>query len=211
MTCIFSGSAQAAAAARATAAPRRGVIVAAWSSSPISRRARSSSNGSGNRIAGSRASSSSSSSSALGDGARAAIVDGNAASAHAAVAAASVAGSSRRPRKNNQAVEFRTLASEGNNLIPLYRRIFDDQLTPILAYRCLVKEDERDAPSFLLESVVGGTQTGRFSFLGSRPYMEARITRHDATQARTTLPPSVTHISPPQNLPYHTTSLSSPH
>ena len=39
-------------------------------------------------------------------------------------------------------------------MIPLYRRIFDDQLT-ILAYRCLVKEDEREAPSFLLESVVG--------------------------------------------------------
>ena len=64
------------------------------------------------------------------------------------------------------------LAAKGHNLIPLYRRLFNDHLTPILAYRCLVKEDERDAPSFLLESVVGGTQTGRFSFLGSRPYME---------------------------------------
>jgi anthranilate synthase component 1 len=71
-----------------------------------------------------------------------------------------------------RAEEFRALAKEGHNMIPLYRRIFDDQLTPILAYRCLVKEDEREAPSFLLESVVGGTQTGRFSFLGSRPYME---------------------------------------
>ena len=35
-----------------------------------------------------------------------------------------------------------------------------------------MREDERDAPSFLLESVVGGTQTGRYSFLGSRPTME---------------------------------------
>ena len=74
--------------------------------------------------------------------------------------------------EQTRADEFRAFAKKGHNLIPLYRRIFDDQLTPILAYRCLVKEDERDAPSFLLESVVGGTQTGRFSFLGSRPYME---------------------------------------
>ena len=121
---------------------------------------------------------------------RAAIADGPAASAPTAAAAAvetsgnettgkaEVGSSGKKPRKNNQGAEFRKLAGEGYNLIPLYRRIFDDQLTPILAYRCLVKEDERDAPSFLLESVVGGTQTGRFSFLGSRPYMEAGRTRH---------------------------------
>ena len=107
----------------------------------------------------------------------------------AAAAAAGGASPKRKPRKNNQGDEFRKLAAEGSNLIPLYRRIFDDQLTPILAYRCLVKEDERDAPSFLLESVVGGTQTGRFSFLGSRPYMEAGGVTHDATQ----------HIHPPPN------------
>lgn len=86
---------------------------------------------------------------------------------------------SLRPRKHaGQADEFMKLAAEGHNLIPLYRRLFNDQLTPILAYRCLVKEDERDAPSFLLESVVGGTQTGRFSFLGSRPYMEVSDRAH---------------------------------
>ena len=89
--------------------------------------------------------------------------------------AASTAASEAKPASKGEqmrAEEFRALANEGHNMIPLYRRIFDDQLTPILAYRCLVKEDEREAPSFLLESVVGGTQTGRFSFLGSRPYME---------------------------------------
>jgi len=89
--------------------------------------------------------------------------------------AASTAASEAKPASKGEqmrAEEFRALAKEGHNMIPLYRRIFDDQLTPILAYRCLVKEDEREAPSFLLESVVGGTQTGRFSFLGSRPYME---------------------------------------
>ena len=97
------------------------------------------------------------------------------ATAASASASASTAASEARPASKGEqtrAEEFRALAEEGHNMIPLYRRIFDDQLTPILAYRCLVKEDEREAPSFLLESVVGGTQTGRFSFLGSRPYME---------------------------------------
>jgi len=37
-------------------------------------------------------------------------------------------------------------------LIPLYQCIFSDQLTPVLAYRSLVKEDDREAPSFLFES-----------------------------------------------------------
>ncbi|KAJ8749698.1 hypothetical protein K2173_012249 [Erythroxylum novogranatense] len=44
-------------------------------------------------------------------------------------------------------------ASINGNLIPVYRCIFFDHLTPVLAYRCLVKEDDRDAPSFLFEYV----------------------------------------------------------
>ena len=80
------------------------------------------------------------------------------ASTRAAIADGPAASASVGARKNafSQADEYRRLVSEGHNLVPLYRRIFDDQLTPILAYRCLVQEDERDAPSFLLESVVGG-------------------------------------------------------
>lgn len=47
-------------------------------------------------------------------------------------------------------------ASKKGNLIPLYHCILCDHLTPVLAYRCLVKEDDRDAPSFLFESVEPG-------------------------------------------------------
>lgn len=47
------------------------------------------------------------------------------------------------------------------NLVPLYERVMADQLTPVLAYRCLVKEDDREAPSFLFESVTNGTQQVR--------------------------------------------------
>jgi len=55
-----------------------------------------------------------------------------------------------------------------HDIIPLYQRIFSDQLTPVLAYRCLVEENDINAPSFLLESVVNGNQQGRYSF-GRRP------------------------------------------
>ncbi|GMI83418.1 anthranilate synthase alpha subunit 1, JASMONATE-INDUCED DEFECTIVE LATERAL ROOT 1 [Hibiscus trionum] len=66
-------------------------------------------------------------------------------------------------------------AAEKGNLVPLYRCIFSDQLTPVLAYRCLVKEDDREAPSFLFESVEPGSRAssvGRFSVVGAQPTME---------------------------------------
>ncbi|XP_061375253.1 anthranilate synthase alpha subunit 2, chloroplastic-like [Gastrolobium bilobum] len=65
--------------------------------------------------------------------------------------------------------------SKKGNVIPLYRCIFSDHLTPVLAYRCLVKEDERDAPSFLFECVEPGLQMssiGRYSMVGAQPCME---------------------------------------
>ncbi|BBN03831.1 anthranilate synthase component I [Marchantia polymorpha subsp. ruderalis] len=70
--------------------------------------------------------------------------------------------------------EFLDAAKKGN-LVPVYRRIFSDQLTPVMAYRILVNEDERDAPSFLFESVehaTYGSSVGRFSMLGAQPAME---------------------------------------
>ncbi|KAL7201528.1 hypothetical protein ACSBR1_033266 [Camellia fascicularis] len=74
----------------------------------------------------------------------------------------------------DHSTKFREAATHGN-LIPLYRSIFSDHLTPVLAYRCLVKEDDRDAPSFLYESVEPGLQVssvGRFSVIGAQPSME---------------------------------------
>ena len=56
--------------------------------------------------------------------------------------------------------------------VPLRVRLLADQLTPVLAYRRLVAPDERNAPSFLLESVEGGERQGRYSILGSRPVKE---------------------------------------
>ncbi|KAA8539616.1 hypothetical protein F0562_026308 [Nyssa sinensis] len=66
-------------------------------------------------------------------------------------------------------------ASRKGNLIPLYQCIFSDHLTPVLAYRCLVKEDDREAPSFLFESVEPGfraSSVGRYSVVGAQPAIE---------------------------------------
>ena len=55
------------------------------------------------------------------------------------------------------------------NLLPVYEKTFADHLNPILAYRCITKEDSREAPSFLFESVENGEKQGRYSFIGSKP------------------------------------------
>ncbi|XP_037444230.1 anthranilate synthase alpha subunit 1, chloroplastic-like [Triticum dicoccoides] len=70
---------------------------------------------------------------------------------------------------------FRSGAAAGHTLLPLQRCIFSDHLTPVLAYRCLVREDDREAPSFLFESVEQaseGTNVGRYSVVGAQPAME---------------------------------------
>jgi len=56
--------------------------------------------------------------------------------------------------------------------VPLSLRALSDQLTPVLAYRRLVAPDQRNSPSFLLESVEGGERQGRYSILGSHPVEE---------------------------------------
>lgn len=76
---------------------------------------------------------------------------------------------------------FAAAAARGANVVPLYRRLLSDQLTPVMAYRCLVGEADVDAPSFLLESVVNGDQQGRYSFVGAMPALEVVATREKVT------------------------------
>jgi anthranilate/para-aminobenzoate synthase component I len=71
--------------------------------------------------------------------------------------------------------------AQGANIVPVYERIFSDQITPVTAYRCLVSENDVEAPSFLLESVVNGDQQGRYSFVGAMPSMELLATRNKVT------------------------------
>ncbi len=61
---------------------------------------------------------------------------------------------------------------ESPRSVQVIRRIFADQLTPVLAYRRLVAPDDRTAPSFLFESVEQGGGVGRHSLVGVRPRLE---------------------------------------
>ena len=67
-------------------------------------------------------------------------------------------GTSAGAAVREEEAKFKSSAKEGCNLLPLKRCIFSDHLTPVLAYRCLVKEDDREAPSFLFESVEQGSE-----------------------------------------------------
>ena len=62
--------------------------------------------------------------------------------------------------------EFRALARGPANLIPVTREFAADLETPVSVYLKLMDEP---GASFLLESVEGGEQVGRYSFVGVNP------------------------------------------
>src|SRR6516225_5507567 len=53
------------------------------------------------------------------------------------------------------------------SLVPVYRQLIGDTLTPVSAF-CKIQEGDW---AFLFESVVGGERLGRYSFLGSGPFL----------------------------------------
>ncbi|MGH7763595.1 MAG: chorismate-binding protein, partial [Candidatus Dormibacteraceae bacterium] len=61
--------------------------------------------------------------------------------------------------------EARVLATDFA-LIPVYREVLADMLTPVRAYSLLCPAGE---PGFLLESVEGGERLARYSFIGFQP------------------------------------------
>ena len=66
--------------------------------------------------------------------------------------------------------EFLKLSQKGN-LIPVYKEILGDCLTPASAYLHLAKKSKY---SFLLESVEGGERFARFSFIARNPSLIVR-------------------------------------
>jgi anthranilate synthase component 1 len=60
---------------------------------------------------------------------------------------------------------FAATAEAGAQIIPVYRQLLGDRLTPVSAFEVL----GRDAHSFLLESVVGGEKIARYSFIATAP------------------------------------------
>jgi anthranilate synthase component 1 len=62
--------------------------------------------------------------------------------------------------------EFAELARHAS-LVPVYRQLIGDTLTPVSAF-CKIQEGDW---SFLFESVIGGERMGRYSFVGSAPFL----------------------------------------
>jgi anthranilate synthase component 1 len=72
-----------------------------------------------------------------------------------------------------------------SRLVPVYRRLFADALTPLSAFARL----DGGAAACLFESVVGGEKVGRYSFLGADPFLrleargrEVRVTAGDLVE-----------------------------
>src|SRR5205085_4492379 len=61
---------------------------------------------------------------------------------------------------------FLTLA-KSHRLVPVYRQLVGDTLTPVTAFRKIQEGDW----SFLFESVIGGERLGRYSFVGAGPFL----------------------------------------
>jgi anthranilate synthase component 1 len=79
------------------------------------------------------------------------------------------------------------------DVIPVYRQLLADRLTPVSAFELLAKGADH---AFLLESVVGGEQVARYSFIATSPSLvyqvsDGRVTETDAagTRRRTTTDP----------------------
>jgi anthranilate synthase component I len=71
---------------------------------------------------------------------------------------------------NHHRPDFETfcrLAAAGD-LVPVYRQLVSDTLTPVSAFRRI----QRGPCAFLFESVVGGERIGRYSFLGAEPLLQ---------------------------------------
>src|SRR5262245_48566641 len=66
--------------------------------------------------------------------------------------------------------DFETFSrlSQGVHLVPVYRRLIGDSLTPVSAFHKL----DAGSSACLFESVVGGEKVGRYSFLTAEPFQE---------------------------------------
>ncbi len=75
--------------------------------------------------------------------------------------------------------QFQALAANAN-LVPVYRKLLSDTLTPVSAFLKI----DRGACACLFESVVGGEKVGRYSFLTSDPYEQLEAYGHLVRRVR---------------------------
>jgi anthranilate synthase component 1 len=92
--------------------------------------------------------------------------------------------------------EFAELAA-GASLVPVYRQLVGDTLTPVSAF-CKIQEGDW---AFLFESVVGGERVGRYSFVGSGPFLRFQAyERKVQIQEMVSGPDGIGRLGPPVEL-----------
>src|SRR5437762_240148 len=67
-------------------------------------------------------------------------------------------------------------AAKDADIIPVYRQLLADRLTPVSAFEVL----GRDPHAFLLESVVGGEKIARYSFIATAPSLVYQVSEGKA-------------------------------
>ena len=98
-------------------------------------------------------------------------------------------------------LEFKSLAGEGYNRIPLMAEAFADLETPLSLYLKLARTKEGGKHSFLLESVVGGERFGRYSFIGLPARTLLRASGFGAAGTAPRSSPMARWSRPPQGNP----------
>jgi anthranilate synthase component 1 len=81
-------------------------------------------------------------------------------------------------------IESFTQAARTAQIIPVYRQLLADRLTPVSAFELL----GRDEHGFLLESVVGGEKIARYSFIATAPQLVYQVNQGRATIRQTGKP-----------------------
>jgi anthranilate synthase component 1 len=103
--------------------------------------------------------------------------------------------------------EFVELA-RGASVVPVYRQLIGDTLTPVSAF-CKIQEGDW---AFLFESVVGGERLGRYSFLGSGPFLRFQAHGHRVSIAGPASPPvELEHPDPLRLLEERLAAYRAPH
>ena len=72
-------------------------------------------------------------------------------------------------------------AAQGADVVPVYRQLLADHLTPVTAFEVLGRDDH----AFLLESVVGGERIARYSFIATSPALVYQAAGGRASVTRT--------------------------
>ncbi len=70
--------------------------------------------------------------------------------------------------------------SENHDLVPVYRRLVSDTLTPVTAFHLI----DDGGSACLFESVIGGEKVGRYSFLAAGPFMHLQARGNTVTEIR---------------------------